>query len=339
MRLTALLSMLTAAFWLAAAASVEAQTVEQFYRNRNVALVIPNAPGGSFDLYARLAATHLGRFLPGHPNIVPQNMPGAGGMLAANYLYGVAPKDGGTLGILVPNIALAQVLSVQSITYDVRRFNWVGRLIATTALLYSWHSSGTRTLADLKNRETLIASTGPLSQADINSAMLNGVVGTKFKIVRGYQGTQEAALAVERGEVDAAVMPWEFLKVSHADWLKDHKVTIVARYVRRPNPELPQVPSIFELAETQEQRGVFNLFFGPDEIGQPIVIPPDVPPERVAALRAAFAEMIKDPEFLADAQKRNLELRPAGREELEKVVAEAFEATPQEIEIARKYFR
>src|SRR5437879_5036051 len=140
-----------------AAPPARAQTPEEFYRGKTLNLIIPNAPGGSFDLYARLAATHLGRFIPGNPAIVPQNMPGAAGMQAANYLTNVAPKDGTVLSVLVPNITLAQILGVQSIAYDTRKFNWIGRIIATTATLFTWHTSGTKTLADLKARETLVA--------------------------------------------------------------------------------------------------------------------------------------------------------------------------------------
>src|SRR5919198_6391492 len=228
-------------------APAAAQTPEEFYRGKTINLIIPNAPGGSFDLYARLVTSHLGRFIPGNPSIVAQNMPGAAGMQAANYLYGIAPKDGTVLSVLVPNITLAQILGVPSIAYDTRRFNWVGRIIATTATLFTWHTSGTRTLGDLKTRETLVASTGPLSQAEINSTMLNGVVGTRFKLIRGYKGSGEAALAVERGEADGTLMPWEFLKSAHADWLRDNKIAIVTRYVRRPIPERPDVRSVYDL--------------------------------------------------------------------------------------------
>jgi tripartite-type tricarboxylate transporter receptor subunit TctC len=316
-----------------------AQTPEEFYKGKTLSLIIPNAPGGSFDLYARLAATHLGRFIPGHPSIVPQNMPGAAGMLAANYLFNIAPKDGTVLAVLVPNITLAQILGVQAITYDTRKFNWVGRIIATTATLFTWHTAGTKTLADLKTRETLIASTGPLSQAEIVSTMLNGVVGTKFKVIRGYKGSGEAALAVERGEADGTLMPWEFLKSAHADWIRDGKISIVARFVRRAIPERPDVGSVYDLAETKEQRNVLGLFLGADEMGHPMALPPDVPSERIEAVRLALMNMVKDPEFLADAAKRHLDLLPARYDELEKTVAEAFTASPAEIEIARKYYR
>ena len=245
-----LASALLVASSMTTASVAHAQTPEEFYRGKTINLIIPNAPGGSFDLYARLAANHLGRFIPGNPSIVAQNMPGAAGMQAANYLAGVAPKDGTVLAVLVPNITLAQILGVSSIAYDTRRFKWIGRIIATTATLFTWHTSGTKTLADLKTRETLVASTGPLSQANINSTMLNGVVGTRFKLIRGYRGSGDAALAVERGEADGTLMPWEFLKSAHADWLRDNKITIVARYVRRPIPERPDVRSIYDLAET-----------------------------------------------------------------------------------------
>jgi tripartite-type tricarboxylate transporter receptor subunit TctC len=321
------------------ARALKAQTVEEFYRGKTLSLIIPNAPGGSFDLYARLVASNLGRFIPGHPSIVPQNMPGAGGMQAANYLASIAPKDGTVMSVLVPNITLAQLLGAQAIAYDTRKLNWIGRIIATTSTLFTWQTSRTKTLADLKTRETLIASTGPLSQAEINSTMLNGVVGTKFKLIRGYKGSAEAALAVERGEADGTLMPWEFLKSAHADWIKDGKILIVARYVRRPIPMRPDVRSVYELAETAEQRSVLNLFLDADEMGHPIAMPPDVPRDRVEAVRKALDTMVDDPEFVADAARRKLDLLPGRAEELKRSVAEAFEATPAVIEVARKYFR
>jgi tripartite-type tricarboxylate transporter receptor subunit TctC len=322
-----------------AVSGVRAQTPEEFYRGRTINLIIPNAPGGSFDLYARLAANHLGRFIPGNPSIVAQNMPGAAGMQAANYLTSIAPKDGTVMSVLVPNITLAQILGVTAIAYDTRKFNWIGRIIATTATLFTWHTSGTKTTADLKTRETLVASTGPLSQAELDSVMLNGVVGTKFKLIRGYKGSGEAALAVERGEADGTLMPWEFLKSAHADWVRENKINLVTRYVRRPIAERPDVRSVYDLAETAEQTNVLKLFLGSDEMGHPIAMPPDTPRDRVEAVRKALMAMVKDPEFLADAAKRHLDLLPGSHEELEKVVAEAFAASPAEIEIAKKYYK
>jgi tripartite-type tricarboxylate transporter receptor subunit TctC len=331
--------LLAALLCLAPASAARAQSVAEFYKGRTLSLIIPNAPGGSFDLYARLVADNLGRYIPGRPTIVPQNMPGAGGMLAANYLTGIAPKDGSVLSVLVPNITLAQVLGVQAIAYDTRRLSWIGRIVATTATLFTWHTSETRTLADLKSRETLIASTGPLTQAEINSTMLNGVVGTKFRLVRGYKGSAEAALAVERGEADGTLMPWEFLKSAHADWLQDGKISIVARYVRRPIAERPDIRSVFELAQTPEQESVLSLFLGTDEMGHPIAMPPDVPADRLEAVRKALDTMVADPAFIAEAARRKLDLLPGRAEELERSVKEAFASSPAVIEIARKYYK
>jgi tripartite-type tricarboxylate transporter receptor subunit TctC len=316
-----------------------AQTVQDFYKGKTVSLIIPNAPGGSFDLYARLLASHIGRFIPGQPAIVPQNMPGAGGMQAANYLAGIAPKDGTVISVLVPYITLAQVLGLQAIAYDTRKFNWIGRIVATTSTLFTWHTSATRTLADLKARETLIATAGPLSQAEIDANMLNGVVGTRFKLIRGYKGSAEAAFAVERGEADGTLMPWEFLRSAHADWIRDRKISIVARFTRRPIAERPDVGSVYELAEIPEQRSVLGLFLGSDDMGHPIAMPPNVPRDRVEAIRKALNAMVEDADFIADASRRMLDLAPGRAEELERIVAEAFAAPPAAIEIARKYYR
>ena len=318
--------------------AAQAQGVADFFRGKSIALIIPNAPGGSFDLYGRLVARHLGKHIPGQPTLVPQNMPGASGMIAGNWLFGVAPQDGTAMGILIPNIAIAQVIGMPEIKYDVRKYNWIGRIVAPTATLFTWHTSGTKTVADLRNRETVIASTGPLSQAEITSQMMNGLAGTKFKIIQGYKGTTDAILAMERGEVEAGIFPWTFMKLSHPDWLAQGKVNVVAPYTRSPIADLPNVPTIFELAQTEDLRGVFNLFFGPDEIGQPLALPPNVPAERVEAIRRAFDVMIKDPDYLADAEKQQLALTPATWQELEKSVADAFKATPDQIAVAKKFF-
>jgi tripartite-type tricarboxylate transporter receptor subunit TctC len=168
--------------------------------------------------------------------------------------------------------------------------------------------------------------------------MMNGLARTKFKIIPGYKGTTDAILALERGEVEAGIFPWTFMKLSHPDWISQGKVNVVAQYTRTPIADLPHVPTIFELAETADLRGVFTLFFGPDDIGQPLALPPNVPSDRVDVIRRAFADTIKDPEYLADAEKQQLALTPATWQDLEKSVAEAFQATPEQIAVARKFF-
>ncbi len=325
-------------FCLAGGAAL-AQGADAFYRGRNVSLIIPNAPGGSFDLYGRLVARHIGRFIPGTPNMVAQNMPGAGGMVSANWLYDVAPKDGSAIGISVPNIALAHVLEVGSIRYDARKFNWIGRIVSPTATLYTWHTAPTKTVADLRTHETLIASTGSVSQAHITSQMMNGVAGAKFKIIAGYKGTTDAIIALEQGEVQAAIFPWTFIKAARPDWIREKKVNIVAQYTRRLNADLPGVPSIFDLAQTDEQREIFKLFFGPDEIGQSLMAPPGVDGARVNVLRAAFNALIADGEFIAEADKLKLELSTAPWQEVQASIEEAYKATRSQIDVAKKYYQ
>ena len=318
--------------------SARAQGLEEFYRGRTVNLVIPNAPGGSFDLYGRLVARHIGRFIPGNPNVVAQNMPGAGGMISANWLYEVAPKDGAAMAISVPNIALAHVLEVGPIRYDARKFGWVGRIVSPTATLFTWHTSPSKTITDLRERETMIASTGPLSQAQITSQMMNGVADAKFKLITGYKGTTDAILALEQGEVEAAIMPWTFLKATRPDWIRDKKINVVAQYTRMPNPDLPGVPSIFELARTEEQREIFKLFFGPDEIGQSLMLPPGVSADKLEMMRKAFTAMAADKEFVADADKQKLELSTAPWQDVQSSIEEAYKATHAQIAVAKKYY-
>ena len=323
---------------LLACASAQAQSLEEFYRGRNVSVVIPNAPGGSFDLYGRLVARHIGRFIPGNPNVVAQNMPGAGGMISANWLYEVAPKDGTAMAISVPNIALAHVLEVGPIRYDARKFGWVGRIVSPTATLFTWHTSASKTIADLRLRETMIASTGPLSQAQITSQMMNGVADAKFKIITGYKGTTDAILALEQGEVEAAIIPWTFMKATRPDWIADKKINVVAQYTRLPNPDLPGVPSIFEIAANDEQREIFRLFFGPDEIGQSLMLPPGVSADKLEMMRKAFTALIADKDFISDADKQKLELSTATWQDVQASIEEAYKATRAQIAVAKKYY-
>ena len=326
-----------AAFVLTATATVAAQGRSSFYNGKTIDLIIPNAPGGSFDLYGRLVARHLGRFIPGNPTIVPENMPGAAGMISANWLYDIAPKDGSAIGISVPNIALAQVIGISGIRYDVRKLNWIGRIVSPTATLFVSRTAPVKSLADLQHKQLIIASTGPLSQAEITSKMMNDVVGAKFKIIHGYKGTGDAILALERGEVQAAVMPWTFMQKTHPDWLKNGMVRPIAQYTRKPIIGL-NAPSIFALAKTSEQKGIFQLFFGPDEIGQALYVPPKAPEDRVAMLRKAFEAMNKSAQFKSDAAKEGLAPTPASWQSLQKAVEAAFKATPDQIATARKYF-
>jgi tripartite-type tricarboxylate transporter receptor subunit TctC len=314
----------------------QGQLPEQFYKGRTLSMIIGFDVGGSLDVYARLAARHLGRFIPGRPTIVPQNMPGGSGLTAANYLYRVAPRDGSVLGVIHPNSAFAQVIGMSAIQYDARRFNWVGRLTSSNSVFYTWHDSATRTLADLMRRDTVVGGIGPLTDGAIFSRMTNTVLGTRIKMIQGYKGTAAANLAMERGEVEGLFNIWEGMKSLNADWIRDRKINLVAQFVTGRNAELPDVPAIIEAAQTDDQRDVVHLFLSTAEIGRTVLLPPDVPVDRVETVRAAFAAMVHDPEFLADAKAQKLELTPLLGADLQKLNEDTFKASSNAIESARQ---
>ena len=317
-----------------------AAAAEEFFAGKTIKLVISNDPGGTYDLYARLAVRHLGNFIPGHPLLVPQNMPAAGGLVAANYMAAIAPQDGTVLGAINANVAVAQILGAPGIQYDARAYNWVGRFTSTTGMYFTWHTSPTRTLQDLLRRDTLTAGTGPTSNASIIVRVSNELLGTRYKQVNGYNGTAEANLALQRGEVEGVHWNWEGTSSTiMGQWLAEGKVRIITHYAEQRLPELPDIPSIYELAKTKEQRQVLHLFTSTDSIGRALLLPPEVPAERVALIRAAFAHMLEDPDFLADAKAQKLVLRPLDGAGLQALVASAFDIAPENVAVARRYYR
>lgn len=321
-----------------AVAPAAAQTVERFYQGNTVNFIIGFDVGGGYDVYARLAARHLSRHMPGRPNVVPQNMPGAGGLAAMNYLYKVAAKDGSVIGAVHSNIALGQLLDGRNIEYDARKFNWLGRLTSTIDVHYAWHTSPIKTLADVKTRETIAAATGPASNSTIYPRVLNEIIGTRFRLISGFKGTNEANLAMERGEVEVVLKPWEGVKSGNAEWLRDKKIRLLVQYGVNRHPDLPQLPTIVESMANDEQRQIMRLFVSTSEIGRSLVIPPDVPNDRVAALRAAFNAMVKDSTFRAEADKAQMELDPLPGEDMQSLIAQTFDMSPALVERARELY-
>jgi tripartite-type tricarboxylate transporter receptor subunit TctC len=320
--------------------ALQAQTPEQFYRGKTITIIIGFAVGGSLDAYGRLAARHLGNHIPGHPAIVVQNMPGASGLTAANHLYNVASKDGTVLGVIHPNSAFAQVIHLRpTIKYDARKFNWVGRLTSSTSVFYTWHTSATKTLADLMKRQTVVGGIGPLTDGAIYSRMANQVLGTKIKVIQGYKGTAAANAAMERGELEGLFNIWEGMKSLNAAWIRDKKVNLIAQFVTHRHRELPDLPAIIEVAKTDQQRQVVSLFVSTGEVGRHILLPPGVPKDRVDAVRAAFVEMLKDPEFLADAKRAKMEINPLDGAGLQQVNINTFNVSPQAIATAKSIMK
>jgi tripartite-type tricarboxylate transporter receptor subunit TctC len=308
----------------AAAAPAHAQqSVEQFYQSKkSINLVIGYAPGGSYDLYARLVARHLGRFIPGAPAIAPQNMPGAGSLAAANFIYGVAPKDGTALGALGETLAMEQALRNPGAKYDAAKLTWIGRIASSNNIHLVWHTSKAQSVEDAKTIEMTVAGTGPANLAETVPRLLNVIAGTKFKVVSGYPSSGPGMLAMERGEVDGAGTSWAVIKAQHMNWLREKKVKIILQDVPERDPELPDVPALLEFAKTDADRALLGLYASGGAIGRAYSAPPDIPAPVAAALRAAFQKMTKDPDMLAEAAKMNLSIEPADDAMLLKVVQE-----------------
>ena len=324
---------------LVAANPACAQAQGQFYRGRTLIILVGVAPGGSFDLYARLLARHFGDHVPGHPSVVVQNKSGAGGMTAFNYLYNVAPRDGTVLDIVPPAIALSQALKSSEPQYDARKLSWLGRLTSINQVFYTWHSSATKTLADLQRRDTLTSGTGPDADSVVFTTLMNDLAGTRFKLINGYNETAAAMLALERGEVEGVVRPWEGMRAGpERDWLARGEINLVAQFGLARHPDLPQVGAVSELIKTDRDREILRLFLSANDIGRSFALGPEVPADRIEVLRSAFQAMLTDPAFLADADKLQLSLNPAPAEVLAERTFATLDAPPGAIKLARKYY-
>jgi len=312
-----------------------AQTPEQFYKGKTVNLYIGYGPGGGYDFFGRLVARHIGRHIPGQPSVVPSNMPGAGSLRAANFIYNIAPKDGTVLGIVTQTVALEDAFGTPGVQYKAAGFNWVGRATSNVDLMLTWKTAKAKTIQDAMKYETPVAGTGPASPAEFMPKVLNHVLGTKFKVITGYPGSTEGMLAMEKGEVDGATTSWNTLKTSKQEWLKNKTITILVQYTPYRHKELPNVPDMVELGKTAEQKQILALYASGAVIGRSIFTSPGVPADRIKALRDAFTAMTKDPVFLAEVEKTKAEFDPMSGEELQKTIEEATHVSPTVREKAR----
>jgi len=298
-----------------------AQPAEQFFARKTVTVTIGYTAGGSYDLYGRMIARHLGKHLPGMPTVIAQNMPGAGSLKAANYLYEVAPKDGTALGVVVESAALEQALANPAVQYDAAKFTYLGRVATSNNIFMQWHTAKVQSLEDARRLETSLAGTGPGSIAETVPRLVNALIGTRFKLVSGYPASREAMLAMERGEVDGASSSWAAVKVGKQDWLREKKIRIILQTTPERIAELPETPSLGEIGNTAEDKQVFALYASGSAIGRSLLAPPGIAAERVQALRNAFQAMVVDPEFVADLQRTDVELSPLRGEQVAELVA------------------
>ncbi|MFM1813446.1 MAG: hypothetical protein RLZ98_141 [Pseudomonadota bacterium] len=324
-------AMTTAAALSLCAATASAQSPAEFYAGKSISLIISTGAGGGLDASARLLARHMGTHIPGKPTIVSKNMPGAGHVLAANYVYGVAAKDGTTIGAILPSFVGYQKLDGKGATYDAAKFPWLGSLDIDNQNLYVWHTTGVKTVDDVRKKEVLMGGTGAGSYTVLWPALMNNVLGTKFKIVSGYKSTKQIHLAMERGEVEGrAGNFFSSLKARSSDWLKEKKINLLVQFGTEPDPDFKDIPLLLDLAANDEQRQIFNFLSGQVGMGKAVLTTPGLPDDRLAALRAAFEATTKDPAYLAEAEKSNLGTRAASHEKIA-TIAKGILATPDAV--------
>ena len=312
------------------AAAASADSIADFYRGKQLQMVIPSSTGGDYDNRARLISRHMGRHIPGEPNIVPRNMPGGAGVPGANYVANVAPRDGTVLHALLQNMPVHQAVGGLGTEFDVLAFAWIGNTTSSPNLISAWHTTGITHITDVFNKElTVGAPTG--TAAAVYPRALNVLTGTKFKIIAGYPGGNDVNFAMERGEVGGrGSNSWAAWKATRPHWLAEKKIFHLVQIALERHPELPDVPLMLELARSPKDREILRFLSADTAISRAIVATPGIPPERVAALRKAFEATMKDPAFIADATKAGMDLSPTTGEEARRV-AEQILAAPADV--------
>jgi tripartite-type tricarboxylate transporter receptor subunit TctC len=317
-----------AAFCLAGAGAA-AQSVEQFYRDRQVKLIIVTEAGGDYDIWARAIGRHLGRHLPGNPSFVPQNMPGGGQLSGANHLYNVAARDGSVIGMVGRGIAEAALTHNPGVKYDPLKFRWIGSPELVNRVCVAMDSSPVTSGHDLLQRELIVGGAGSGTAVSTTPVLLRNLLGMRFTMVEGYGSSTSVVMAMERGEVQGnGGITWASLKATQAQWLREGKVRPILQYGLSKHPELPQTDWIYDWARTPDQRAAMNMVFARQEFGRPYVGPPGLSPAVVATLRKAFDATMNDAEFLADARRRAIDIEPIGGAEIESLVIEIFKTPP-----------
>lgn len=315
----------------AVAQPAHAADVADFYKGRTVSMVIGYSVGGGYDTYGRLLAHYLASHIPGRPSIVPQNMPGAGSIKAANYIYSVAPKDGTAIGTFGRTVPVAPLLGTAGATFEATKFTWLGSISRDTSLCITSRRSAVRNWDDFRTTQSTLGGEGAGSDPDVFALLYKNVFGAKIKLVSGYPGTNDTSLAMERGEIDGFCgLSWSTLKSRHPDWLKDKSINLIVQAGLKKEPELPDVPFALDFAKFDEQRKILKLILVSQEMARPFAAPPGLPAERRLALVTAFAETLRDGDFLREANREMLDVNPVSAGEVDTILAEAY-ATPKSV--------
>ena len=315
---------------LAASAAALFATGAAMAQEKPFNVYIGYSAGGGYDVYGRMLARHINRHLPGNPTVVVNNMPGAGSMRLANWLYNVAPKDGNVIGTFARGIAFDTLLGQPGAQFDATKFNWIGSANDEVSVCVAWHTSGVTKFDQVLEKELVVGGTGGSADTDQFPKVFNSVLGAKMKIVAGYPGGNDINLAMERGEVSGRCgWSWSSVVSTQPGWLKEKKINVLVQLSLEKHPDLPDVPIITEFAKDDITRGVFKLVFARQVMGRPFAAPPGIPADRVAVIRKAFMETLKDPQLLAEAEKAQLEITPVSGEAVQKLVEEAYAMPPE----------
>jgi tripartite-type tricarboxylate transporter receptor subunit TctC len=314
---------------LAMAGVAKAAGVADFYKGTNVSMVIGYSPGGGYDTYARFLARFIGKHIPGAPTIVPQQMAGAGSLRAANYIYSVAPKDGSVFGTFSRSMGISPL--IDKATFDSRKFTWLGSITDDDTLCVTWQTSAIKTWNDFISKPSAFGGEGAGSDPDIWVALYDNVFGAKAKLVSGYPGTNDIALAMERGEVDGMCgYSWSSIKAAHPEWLANHSINLIVQAALQKQPDIGAVPLATDLITDPEGLQITKVLLASQAMARPFAAPPGIPDDRKAALIGAFDETMKDPDFLAEAQKLQFEVRPVSAAKIDQLLAEVY-ATPKDV--------
>jgi tripartite-type tricarboxylate transporter receptor subunit TctC len=314
-----------------------AEPVADFYRGKTISLYVGFPPGGGYDLYSRVFAPYFSRHIPGNPAIVLKTMLGGSGIKAAGYMTTVTPQDGTSLGAFLDAQTLGKVLGGPG-DFDPVKMVWIGRIVSTATVSVVWHTSPVQTIEQAKRQELLMAGTVPSNTSNFIPVALNDLIGTKIKVIMGFRGSPDQALAMMRGEVSSiGGMSWEAIQANHKEWITENKIRILYAQGAQRIKELPDAPGLLDFATDERSRNLLALLGSGPDIGRSLVAEPSIPPERAAALRKAFMAAIEDPEFVTEMKKRNLNIEPLSGEEVQRIVA-ASVATPKElVDQARRY--
>ncbi len=317
-------------------ASAGGADAEDFFKNKTITIINSTGNGGSYHNIALAMSRHMPRYIPGAPSMVVKSMPGGGNVLATNFMYVSAPRDGTHIATINNSIPLHQALDGRGIQYDVTKFNWIGSTGTYNSIAYVWAGAGVKTVQEVFRREVVLGGTGVGSSIVIYPAAMNALLGAKFKIVLGYKATSEIDLAMERGEVQARTGSYTGLRSDHPDWLSEKKVDIIMQIGSKRDPELPDVPLLSELGRNEEERKILELISAPIALGRPYLAPPGVPEDRLAILRSAFDQTLRDEAFLAEARKMDHEIAPQSAQEVASIVEATIKAPPAIIQKAKE---